>query len=472
MAKDRKATKQGRRREPATRELPFQALQRAMAWIINDGIFSHLTMHGNTTWNAGELVVLAVLWVWSDKATLTGAFQHATQLALTMLGTVALKSYHGLANALVTWTPTLLPLIQQRLHGLMEKIGGDYWRIDGWLPLAVDGSRVTTPRTRGNENDFSAPHFGQSQTARGRRRWKNKKRRSKSLSERVKPQIWLTLLWHMGLCMPWTWRTGPSTASERGHFLEMLQTLVFPEKTLFCGDAGFVGYELWKALHDAGHHFLIRVGANVRLLQNLGQARQREGLVYLWPAAAARNKQPPLVLRLIVLHGSRGAVYLVTNALSTKALSDRNAARLYRLRWGVELQFRSYKQTFGRGKLLSRTPQRALAELDWSLLGLWMIQLFAVKEQLTLGSPPERSSVALAVCVIQEAMHAWPDAICNARVLRFRLAAAIKDEYHRTSSKRARYRPHFKDVPSAGKPKILRATARQRKAYKTLAIAA
>jgi hypothetical protein len=470
MAKDRKASKQGKNRKPATQELPFQALQRALAWIINDGIFSHLTMHGNTTWKAGQLVVLAVLWVWSDKGTLTAAFQHAKRLTLTMLGTVALNSFHGLSNALVTWTPTLLPLIQRRLHGLMEKIGGDFWRIDGWLPLAVDGSRTTTPRTRSNEADFSAPHFGQSRTARGRRRWKDKNRRSKPLSERVKPQIWLTLLWHMGLCMPWTWKTGPSTSSERGHFLEMLKTLVFPARTLFCGDVGFVGYELWKALHDAGHHFLIRVGANVRLLQSLCHARHREGLVYLWPVEAARKKQPPVVLRLIVLHGPRGAVYLVTNVLSTKALSDRNAARLYRLRWGVELQFRSYKQTFGRGKLLSRTPQRALVELDWSLLGLWMIQLFAVKEQLALGSPPERSSVALAVSVIQEAMHAWPDTICNARALRSRLSVAVKDEYHRTSSKRARYRPHFKDVPSAGKPKILRATARQRKAYQTLAI--
>jgi len=138
----------------------------------------------------------------------------------------------------------------------------------------------------------------------------------------------------------------------------------------------------------------------------------------------------------------------------------------------VELQFRSYKQTFGRGQLLSRTPQRALVELDWSLLGLWMIQLFAVKEQLAIASPPERSSVALAVCVVQEAMHAWPDDVCNPRVLRSRLSAAVKDQYHRTTSKLARYRPHFKDVPSTGKPKLVRASAQQRKAYQALAIAA
>jgi hypothetical protein len=472
MAKDRKGRKQGGKHQPASREISFQSLERALAWIVNESIFSPMTLHGNTTWTTSQLVVLAVLWVWSDKGTLTGAFGHAKQLALSMLGKVALTSYQGLSNALVTWTPSLLPLIQRRLHALMEQIGGDYWRIGGWLPLAVDGSRITTPRTKGNEANFSAPHFGQSASARGRRRWKNKKRRSKSLGERVKPQVWLTLMWHMGLCMPWSWKTGPSTSSERGHFQEMLATLVFPEKALFCADAGFVGYELWKALAEAGHHFLIRVGGNVRLLRGLGRARQSDGLVYLWPADAARKKQAPLVLRLIVLQGPRGMVYLVTNVLARQALNDQQAAQLYRMRWGVELQFRSYKQTFGRGKLLSRTPQRALVELDWSLLGLWMIQLFAVKEQLAVASPPQCSSVALAVAVIQEAMHACPGEVCNPRVLRLRLAAAVKDAYQRTSSKRARYRPHFKDVPSAGKPVIVPATKQQREAYRTLTIAA
>jgi hypothetical protein len=471
MAKKRKVAKRGRSKQSITEPLSFQALHRALAWIIDESIFSGLTLHGNITWAPAQLVVLAVLWVWSDKGTLTGAFRHAKQLALSMLGTVALTSYQGLSNALVNWTGSLLPRIQQRLHGLMEKIGGDYWRVNGWLPLAVDGSRVTTPRTQSNEADFSAPNYGQGRKARSRRKWKNKKRRSKALSERVKPQIWLTLMWHMGLCMPWSWKTGPSTSSERGHFLEMVTTMIFPKKTLFCADAGFVGYDLWKTLQDAGHHFLIRVGANVHLLQGLGRARESEGLVYLWPNEVARKQQTPLVMRLVVLQGPRGTVYLVTNVLSTKALSDSQAAKLYRLRWGVELQFRSYKQTFGRGKLLSRTPQRALAELDWSLLGLWMIQLFAVKEQLAIASPPERSSVALAVGVIQEAMQAWTGEGYNPGLLRSRLSEAIKDEYHRTSSKRARYRPHFKDVPSTGKPKITRASTQQREAYHALTLA-
>jgi hypothetical protein len=40
------------------------------------------------------------------------------------------------------------------------------------------------------------------------------------------------------------------------------------------------------------------------------------------------------------------------------------AVRLYRLRWGIELQFRALKQTFGRRKLRSKRPDRALVELD------------------------------------------------------------------------------------------------------------
>ena len=61
-------------------------------------------------------------------------------------------------------------------------------------------------------------------------------------------------------------------------------TQKFPENTLFCGDAGFVGYDLWTSIIDAGHSFLIRVGGNVRLLTKLGYyARERNGIVYVGP---------------------------------------------------------------------------------------------------------------------------------------------------------------------------------------------
>ena len=467
----RKAMKKGKRcqckpgKEPITQAT---LLRRALEWFASEDSLKDLPVHGNVNWTAVQLVTLAVLWAWSDRGTLTAAFKDARQLALELFGMTAVHSYQGLTSALRAYTEPLLALLWPHLHARMEQAAGRHWRIGLWLALAVDGSRVTTPRTVSNEQAFAIKNYGHGKKTKTRTKWKNKRRRSKRLSEPVKPQIWLTLIWHMGLKLPWTWRTGPSTASERRHLLEMLETQKFPEDTLFCGDAGFVGYEFWNAIHAREHHFLVRVGANVRLLKKLGTARQSRDLVYLWPTEVARKKQPPLVLRLIQFQSARGRVFLVTNVLAEKNLSQRQAAQLYRLRWGVELQFRTLKQTFGRTKLRSRTSDNALVELHWSLVGLTLIQLFAVKEQIQVDSPPAESSVALALGVIQDAMRNWSRAVHNPRELSRRLQAATKDGYQRHGSKQARYRPNYKDKPCATAPIITTATPKQRRDYQTL----
>lgn len=66
------------------------------------------------------------------------------------------------------------------------------------------------------------------------------------------PQLWLTLLWHVGSGLPWAWRTGPLGSSERQHLEAMLPEL--PANALLVADAGFVGYVVWQALLTAGHH--------------------------------------------------------------------------------------------------------------------------------------------------------------------------------------------------------------------------
>jgi hypothetical protein len=347
------------------------------------------------------------------------------------------------------------------MHELMERHGGEYWRVGGWLPLAVDGSRVSTPRTALNEQAFCAPNYGRSACAkhRAKKRRQRKVPRRKTKSQPVKPQIWLTLIWHMGLRLLWCWRTGPSNSSERAHFQDLLKTGKFLLKTLFCGDAGFVGYDFWKSIADHGHHFLMRVGSNVTLIRKLGYCRESHNIVYCWPDKAARKKQPPLVLRLISLRLGRTPIYLVTNILDPSELTDETACQLYQLRWGIELQFRTLKQTFGRSKLRSKTPERALRELDWSLLGLWMIQLFAVKEQIAIGEPPTHSSAALAIRAIRDVFHHWSEIPTKGTSLKSKLQAAVTDRYERTKqSKQARYRPDNKDKPHAGKPRIITAT--------------
>ena len=446
-----------------------ETLRSAVTWVVNEKSFDNLKFHGNTKWLVCDLIILAMLWVWSDHATLTGAFTEAHGWSIKMLGRAAVSSYQGLTGALVAVTHVLMPLLWVRMQSLMERHGGEHWRVEGWLPLAVDGSRVSTPRTAPNEKAFCAPNHGQSKSAKHRakkRRQKKVPRRSKK-AQPPKPQIWLTLVWHMGLRLLWCWKSGPSNSSERAHFQELLTTLIFPLKTLFCGDAGFVGYDFWNLIAGHGHHFLMRVGSNVTLLKKLGYVRESHGIVYCWPSKAARKNQPPLVLRLISLKLGKTPIYLVTNILDPKELSNDAACQLYQLRWGIEVQFRTLKQTFGRGKLRSKTPDHALRELDWSLLGLWMIQLFAVKEQLAIGQPPTHSSAAQAIHAIRDVFHHWSEIPTKGSSLKSKLRHAVTDQYERSKkSKKARYRPDNKDKPHAGKPKLINATRQHKSLLK------
>lgn len=472
MAK-RKDSRKAAKKKPQ-RPLNGKTVRDAVAWAIDRQIFAHLKVHGNTGWQIGDLILLAVIWVWSNDTTLTGAFVEAHRWSMDVLGRAAVETYQGFIKALAAWTASWLPLLWQHLHRLMEEQGGEHWRIGRWVPLAVDGSRVSVPRTKDNEKAFCAPNFGKSRKAQERRkqRAKNKRvRRRVKEAQPVKPQIWVTLLWHMGLQMPWSWKTGPSYAAERDHLRDMLDDQKFPENTLFCCDAGFTGYEFWQAIIDAGHGFLIRVGGNVTLLRQLGYVRERKGIVYCWPDAAARNGQPPLVLRHLQVRVGKRVMHLVTNVLDEQALSDAEAVRFYQLRWGIELQFRTVKQTFGRRKLRSRTPERAYVELDWSLVGLWLIQLFAVKEQIEIGEIPEHCSVALAIQVVRETFQRWWER--PEQAFATKLQAATKQKYTHHSSRKARYCPNYKDKPAAGKPVIRRATAwHKAKLKKVFAMAA
>lgn len=443
-------------------------LGQALNWVLSDKMFADLPRHGNVSWSAKSLVATAIVTAWMDCSQLTESFAKANKLAERLFGTVAVWTYQGLTRALVRYGAQLLQIVWTRLHFLMESVGGEHYRLGKWLLLAVDGSRFTTSRTKSNEQAFAARNFGKGKDARARRKWKNKRRRTKRACVPVKPQIWMTLVWHMGLKLPWCWQTGPSDSSERHHFMDLLQTRRFPENTLFCGDAGFVGYELWSTIIAQGHSFLIRVGGNVRFLKHLGKIRRGDGLVYLWPKEVARRRQPPLTLRLIEAKGPRGSMFLVTNVLSDADLSTTTLKIIYPLRWGVELQFRATKQTFGRGTLRSRNADNAEAELHWSLVALTMIQLLAVKEQIKLDIPPDRTSVATALKVIRNAITHWNEPLDRQHRLPKQLGRAVKDPYQRKANKRARYHPDYKGKPSCTKPQVQTATPQQRKAYKAI----
>jgi hypothetical protein len=236
-----------------------------------------------------------------------------------------------------------------------------------------------------------------------------------------------------------------------------------PAGALLLADAGFTGYDLLAAVLAGGRSFVIRVGGNVRLLTRLGYAvREYDGVVYLWPAGKRKAGVPPLVLRLVTVTDGRGRrVHLLSSVLDAGELGDAAVAALYRRRWGVELLFRALKQTLGRRKLLSDGPAHARVELDWSVVGLWVLAL--VHARAAGAAAPRSTASALRAVRAAMAGRGGGGGGGGGRrgPLRRALAAAVLDGYARRGSKKARHWPHKKRDRPPGDPLARTATAEE-----------
>ncbi|MFO0869708.1 MAG: transposase [Pirellulales bacterium] len=452
-------------------------MKELLRWFVPDaGIFAELTLHGNTKWLPTPLVCLALCWAWAEAKHVTDAFDTAVEQC-RLLGMISLGTYQGFMNALATWTDPLLRRLWPVLHQRMEQIGGSFWRVGKWVPIAFDGSRSTVPRTQSAEQAFCAPNYGGGETAKYRKKKSKgmrRRRNEKNKPQPQAPQTWITLLWHMGLRLPWSWRLGPSNSSEREHVLEMLNEGGFRKHTLFCGDAGFVGYPLWSAIIARGHHFLVRVGANVELLTKMNCVRQKGGPVLSWPGAARQSHQPPLALRLVHVKVGKTWMWMLTSVLDSRRLNHHQIIKLYAMRWGIEIEFRGLKQTLDRAKLRCRNDRRLLAELNWSILAMAVVELFALREQLPpptrattqtaaaipIGDP-QRRSLAGAMRALRYCLNHLESAPQAHRNLRWQLRQAVTDDYVRKSAKRSRYRRPNPDKKPLGHPNVRRLTPRE-----------
>jgi Transposase DDE domain len=254
---------------------------------------------------------------------------------------------------------------------------------------------------------------------------------------------------------------GPSNASEREHVMNMVQRRKYPRQTLFCGDAGFIGYPLWSALLKRGD-FLVRVGANVHLLTEQADWQythedEKGSVVWCWPKAAIRAKVPPLQLRLVRVRLGKEKMWMLTSVLEPDRLTNQQIVRFYKLRWGVEVEFRGLKQTLDRAKLRSRNDARLLVELDWSILAMTLAQLFAIKEQVKAKAEkydPTKRSLAKTLRALRYCLRHLEASPAQGKDLATQLAEAQTDGYARKRPKKARYRPKNKDKKPLGDPEI------------------
>ena len=210
-------------------------------------------------WSDRLLVTTILLMVYSSLGTLQERFAESRAAVVRMYvsrrrpGT----TYAGFLGQLLRHPQRLLEAVTQRLRQRVVSAAGPGWQIGRHLAFGVDGTKSDAPRTRANQRGLKI----------------GGKRKSG-------PQQLLVALRHLGTGLPWSWRRGTAVASERE--LRCQQLGLLPAGSLLVADAGFVGYELLNTILAAGLQVLVRAGANVRLLQELGWEVQEKGeLVYV-----------------------------------------------------------------------------------------------------------------------------------------------------------------------------------------------
>jgi hypothetical protein len=445
--------------------------------LVNFGLpegalFSKEQFHGNTKWVPEQLAAQALIWSWQDTRKVTDAFEKTLEICKKLGLRMIAKTYTAFMNALNRYREIMCEGLRVRRQALAEQIGGRYFRTNNWVLMGFDGSRATAPRSIANEKAFCAPNHGFGKEAKyGKKKSKGLRRKRNAAHKTAKPepQVWITMMWHMGLRLPWTWRLGPSNSSERGHVQMILEQEEFPENTLFCGDAGFVGYPLWSSILKAGGDFLVRVGGNVDLLSEHADIQMLDGgIVLCWPKDRMKSGDPPLRLRLVRVQVGKTMMWMLTSVLDDQKLTPKQIVEYYKLRWLIEVEFRGLKQTIDKAKLRCRNNGRLLAELDWSLQGMAFAELLAMRAQIPSAEKAKEKfqardrSLANTLRVLRRTMRNL-DQLTSSDKLMEELSAAIVQRYNNRTDKRARYRPNNPDVKPLGDPTIRKLTPEEKK---------
>jgi Transposase DDE domain len=341
-----------------------------------------LSKRRSSRWSTQPLVLMLLLMTWCCGDSQPERFEAAKAFCVVCLPKRRRpgQSVQGFQKALAKLPMPVLRVIAAGIRTILASRLARRWLDDGFIAIGCDGSRVECPRTAELEQ-----------------------RLGRANKDRAAPSIWLTALVLLRSGVPWAWRIGKGTASERSHLLQMVDLL--PPRALLVADAGYLGFDVAKQLVRQQISFLIRMSSNVTLYtqERVALERFQEGLVYHFPAQR-QKQQPPLLLRLIRVRGQKkkNDVWLLTNVLESKRLSVASAATFYRRRWENEGQFRAYKRTLAKVKMVSRTVRLVHREAEGSLLAL---QLMLAQGALAMATTNTRG-VAEPMCSPRQVLRA------------------------------------------------------------------
>ena len=184
-----------------------------------------------------------------------------------------------------------------------------------------------------------------------------------------------------------------------------------------------------------------------------------------------QSGDPPLRLRLVRVKVGKTKMWMLTNVLSRKKLTKKQIIRFYKMRWGIEVEFRGLKQTIDKHKLRCRNSDRLLVELDWSLRAMAVAELMALREQIPAtreGKPdrdydPQDRSLANTMRALRKCMRNLNKYSDPENGLLHQLSQATVQRYDNQTDKRARYRPKNPDKKPLGDPNVRKINTEERK---------
>jgi hypothetical protein len=398
----------------------------------------------SSRWSTQPLVLVLLLMTWCCGDSQPERFETAKAFCVACLPKRRRpgRTVQGFQKALAKLPLRVLRAFAAGIRQTLALRLATRWFDDGFIGIGCDGSRVECPRTAELER-----HLGQA----------GKKGSA--------PTLWVTALVHLRLGVPWAWRLGKGTASERWHLLQMLTLL--PAAALLVADAGYFGFSLAKQLVDKKICFLLRMSSNVTLYTTETVALEcyHEGLVYYFPGQKKKPEQQekPLLLRLIRIRGKKKQdVWLLTNVLEPGRLSAATAAKFYRWRWENEGQFRAYKRTLAKVKMVSRSVRLVHREAEGSLLALQLMLaqgVLAMRPVAREDSEPVCSPRKVLLAIRQEMYGLLRRG--HAQYYE-RLQQAQRERRQRHSAKAIRSWPRRKPHKAPKPPRLLKLTAKQK----------
>ena len=210
-----------------------RTIKQVVDWLLAPALFASMKARKGASWKPRMLAVAALLWAISGDGNLKDRFEQARKIVRKVFHWQLPPgaTYQGFVKMLRKWHVELQLVIVPHVRVQMREVLPGQWEIAGYVVFAGDGSRIELPRPESLEEAYSPQRKKnqnkQQRTSKRGRKAKTSAERKAAKVQRAKkqsaesiakkgnsPQMWLTLLWHVGSGLPWAWRSGPSDSGR------------------------------------------------------------------------------------------------------------------------------------------------------------------------------------------------------------------------------------------------------------------